>query len=91
MDEGDWLGLVVFVLYSALGWLVSQVQKGLGSNCSHNAVGLLSLANCSHLSCLCSTSSEMVAALLTVVRVTAGLVESNGSLPPGLCLASPAG
>jgi len=26
----------------------------------------------------------LVAALLRVARVTAGLVESNGSLPPGL-------
>ena len=29
-------------------------------------------------------AAELVAALLSVVRVTAGLVESNGSLPPGL-------
>ena len=28
--------------------------------------------------------AKLVAALLTVVRVTAGLAESNGSLPPGL-------
>ena len=33
----------------------------------------------------------MVAALLWVVRVTAGLMESNGSLPPGLWLTSSAG
>ena len=32
-----------------------------------------------------------VAALLRAVRVTAGLVERNGSLPPGLWLTSPAG
>jgi len=29
-------------------------------------------------------AAKLVAALLSVVRVTAGLVESNGSLPPGL-------
>ena len=29
-------------------------------------------------------AAKLVAALLRVVRVTAGLVESNGSLPPGL-------
>ena len=29
-------------------------------------------------------SAKLVAALLRVVRVTAGLAESNGSLPPGL-------
>ena len=36
-------------------------------------------------------AAKLVAALLTVVRVTAGLAESNGSLPPGLWLTSPAG
>ena len=36
-------------------------------------------------------SAKLVAALLRVVRVTAGLVESNGSLPPGLWLTPPAG
>ena len=34
---------------------------------------------------------KLVAALLRVARVTAGLEESNGSLPPGLWLTSPAG
>jgi len=33
----------------------------------------------------------LVAALLRVAGVTAGLAESNGSLPPGLWLTSPAG
>ena len=33
---------------------------------------------------------KLVAALLRVARVTEGLVESNGSLPPGLWLTSPA-
>jgi len=36
-------------------------------------------------------AAKMVAALLRVVRATAGLAESNGSLPPGLWLTSPAG
>ena len=36
-------------------------------------------------------AAKLVAALLRVARVTAGLAESNGSLPPGLCLTSPAG
>ena len=36
-------------------------------------------------------SRDYSIALLSVVGVTAGLVESNGSLPPGLCLTSPAG
>ena len=34
---------------------------------------------------------KLVAAFLRVARVTAGLAESNGSLPPGLWLTSPAG
>ena len=29
-------------------------------------------------------TAKLVAAILRVARVTAGLVESNGSLPPGL-------
>jgi len=33
----------------------------------------------------------LLVALLRVARVTAGLAESNGSLPPGLPLTSPAG
>ena len=34
---------------------------------------------------------KLVAALLRVARVTTGLAESNGSLPPGLWLTLPAG
>ena len=36
-------------------------------------------------------AAKLVAALFRFARVTAGLVESNGSLPPGLWLTSPAG
>ena len=36
-------------------------------------------------------AAKLVAALLRVAGVTAGLAESNGSLPPGLSLTSPAG
>jgi len=36
-------------------------------------------------------AAKLVAALLRVAMVTAGLAESNGSLPPGLSLTSPAG
>ena len=36
-------------------------------------------------------AAKLVAALLRVEGVTAGLSESNGSLPPGLWLTSPAG
>jgi len=38
--------------------------------------------NCSHPPCLCSPkAAKLVAAVLRVARVTAGLAESNGSLP----------
>ena len=36
-------------------------------------------------------AAKLAAALLRVAKVTAGLVESNDSLPPGLWLTSPAG
>ena len=36
-------------------------------------------------------AAKLVAALLSVAGVTAGLAESNGSLPSGLRLMSPAG
>ena len=36
-------------------------------------------------------AAKLVAALLKVAGVTAGLAESDGSLPPGLRLTSPAG
>jgi len=36
-------------------------------------------------------AAKLVAALLRVAGVTAGLMESNGSLPPGLLLTSLAG
>ena len=36
-----------------------------------------------HRACV-RRAAKLVAALLRVVRVTAGLAESNGSLPPGL-------
>ena len=32
----------------------------------------------------CAQAAKLVAALLRVAEVTAGLAESNGSLPPGL-------
>ena len=61
-------------------WLAcwTQAQKGLGSNRSRD---------CSHPLCLCSPSSEIG----RVARATAGLAESNGSLPAGLWLTWPAG
>jgi len=43
-----------------------------------------------HRASVCQ-AAKLVAALLRVACVTEGLAESNGSLPPGLWLASPAG
>ena len=62
----------------------TQAQKGLGSNCS-----LRQTIHTHHASV--HQAAKLVAALLRVARVTAGLAESNGSLPPGLWLTSPAG
>jgi len=36
-------------------------------------------------------AAKLIGALLRVARITAGMVESNGCLPPGLCLTSPVG
>jgi len=56
----------VYDIYLILRWLGSRVVSvldsgavGLGSNCSRDAVGLQSQANCSYPSCLCSSSSEI--------------------------------
>ena len=73
-------------------WLAcwTWAQKGPGSNRSHAAVGCLRLTAHSHCASVHQTA-KLVAALLRVAGVTAGLAESNGSLPAGLWLASPAG
>jgi len=73
------------------GWLGSRVvsvldsgAEGPGSNRSRDAVGK-SLRRTVHAHCASvHKAAKLVAALLRVVRVTAGLAESNGSLPPGL-------
>jgi len=76
-------------------WLAcwTQAQKGLGSNRSRDAT----LSGNSprqtvhtHRSSVHQTA-KLVAALLRVAGVTAGLAESNGSLLPGLWRTSPAG
>ena len=71
------------------GWI--QAQKGLGSNRSSDAVGN-SLRQTVHTRRVSfHQAAKLLAALLRVARVTAGLAESYGSLPPGLWLTSPAG
>ena len=56
---------------------VLKAQNGLGSNRSHELSG-------SVLGKLFTPIMPLVAALSRVAGVTAGLLESNGSLPPTL-------
>ena len=77
---------------SVAKWLAcwTQAQKGLGSI----AAAMLSVNSLrqtvhSHRASIYQ-AAKLAAALLRVARVTAGLAESNGSLPPGLWLTSPA-
>ena len=62
----------------------TQAQKGLCSNRSWTLSGnsLRQTVHTHHASV--HQAAKLVAALLRVVRVTAGLAESNGSLPSGL-------
>jgi len=70
---------------AVIGWLVSRVvsvlvsgAEGPGSNRSHD------LRQTAHTHCaFVHQAAKLVTALLRVARVTAGLAESNGSLPPG--------
>jgi len=62
-------------------WLGSRVVSVLDSDCSHGHTHRASVHQ----------AVKLVAALLRVAGVTAGLAESNGSLPPDLWLTSPAG
>jgi len=71
---------------SVAEWLAcwTQAQKSLGSNRSCDAVGN-SLRQTVHAPCASlHQAAKLVAALLRVAGVTAGLAESNDSLPPGL-------
>jgi len=71
---------------SVAEWLAcwTQVQKGPGSNRSRDAV-VDSLRQTVYTHCASvHQAAKLVAALLRVAGITAGLAESNGSLPPGL-------
>ena len=82
-----------------LGWLGSRVVSLLRlrrrkaqvqiavATLSGNSLRLSVHTRCASV----HQTAKLVAALLRVVWVTAGLAESNGSLPPGLWLISPAG
>ena len=67
---------------SVAEWLAcwTQAQKGLGSNRSYRR--LRQTAHTHRASV--HQAAKLVAALLRVAGVTAGLEESNGSLPTGL-------
>jgi len=88
-----------FFCYPSIGWLGRWVVSVLNSGAL--GPGFKSQSRClsgnslrktvhTHHACV-HQAAKLVAALLRVARVTAGLVESNGSLPPGLWLTSPAG
>jgi len=71
---------------SVAEWLAcsTQAQKGLGSNRSRDAVGsVLGKTVHTHRASV-HQAPKLVAALSRVAKVTVGLAESNGSLPPGL-------
>ena len=82
--------------HSLIGWwLGSRVVSVLDSGAEGPGfksqprrcwVTVFGQANCSHPLCLCSPSSKIGSSPLKVGRITAGLVESNGSLPPSLWL-----
>jgi len=59
--------------------------EGLGSNRSRDAVGVTVLVRQTvHTHCASvHQAAKLLAALLRVAGVTAGMAESNGSLPPG--------
>ena len=63
---------------------LTQAQKGLGSNRSRDAVGnILKQTVHTHRASV-HQAAKLVVALLRVAGVTAGLAESNSSLPPGI-------
>ena len=95
MKRNYWVTYGQFLLLHALGgsvaeWLAcwTQTQTGLGLN--RCRVTVLHRTVHTHRASV-HQAAKLVAALLRVARVTAGLAESNGSLPPGLWLTSPAG
>ena len=70
----------------------THAQKGLGSKIAGATLSSNSLRQTVYTHCTSvHQAAKLVAALLRVARVTAGLTESNGSLPPGLWLTSPTG
>ena len=79
---------VLFLLLLLLGWLGSRVVSVLDTGAEgpgFKSQSGNSLRQTVHTHCASvHQAAKLVAALLRVAEVTAGLVESNGSLPPGL-------
>ena len=76
------------------GWLGSRVVSVLDSGAEGPAFKSQSQRCRQTVHTHCASvyqAAKLAAALLRVARVTAGLPGSNGSLPPGLWLTSPAG
>jgi len=87
-----------YFLSGLLRWLGSRVVSVLDSGVegpgfkSQSTLSGNSLRQTVHAHCApVHQAAKLVAALLSVAGMTAGLSESNGSLPPGLWLTSPAG
>ena len=91
--HGSLLFLLLLWGGSVAEWLAcwTQAQK------ARVQIAVVTLSGCSlrqtlHTHCASvHQAAKFVAALLRVAGVTAGLAESNGSLPPGLWLTSPTG
>ena len=64
------------------GWLGSRVVSVLYSVATLSGNSLRQTVHTHHVSI--HQAAKLVAALLTVARVTMGLAESNGSVLPGL-------
>ena len=63
----------------------THAQKGLGSKTAGATLSSNSLRQTVYTHCTSvHQAAKLVAALLEIASVTAGLAESNGSLPPGL-------
>ena len=82
-----WKGQLIRPIRTA-GWLGSRVVSVLDSDAVQIAAATLSgnsLRQTAHTHrASVHQAAKLVAAILRVARVTAGLSENNGSLPPGL-------
>ena len=93
------LNLVINIPRCYAGWLGSRVVSMLDSGTERLGFGVAattlsgnSLRQTVHTHfASVYQAAKLAAALLRIARVTAGLAESNGSLPLGLWLTSPAG